>query len=129
AGPQTAADPLLNGLESCWSSHRRGAPESCCKPAGPAGDFAGEKMTVSRITWAVALASSAAVASAATVTNTYSGAAVGDYNVAGNWSQSRVPGTDAVDVDRVVIGGGDAVSLSDDLSGNVNTGSVTVNDG
>lgn len=68
------------------------------------------------IAFAMAVASSAALASAVTVTNTWTGTSPGDYNVPSNWSQGRVPGTDAIDIDRAVIGGGAVVSLADDVS-------------
>ncbi len=83
-----------------------------------------------RLAFAVALASSAALASAATVTNTWTGTSPGDFNVASNWSQGRVPGTDAVDVDHIAIGGGSVVTLAADLSANAaHVDRVAVNDG
>lgn len=71
---------------------------------------------------------SAGRAGAATVTNSYTGPATGDYNVAGNWSQARVPGTSGSDADNAVISGS-SVSLDDDVSAVANLNNVTANNG
>lgn len=78
---------------------------------------------------AAVLAGLAGLASAATVTNTYSGASPGDYNIAGSWSQGRVPGTNGTDVDNAVISG-KSVSLDDDVNvAATNPNSLSINSG